>query len=45
MPSLRSSSPKQLLLGPHPALDDGIDRFQVAGVGRQRQVDLVARAA
>ena len=27
------------LLGPHPALDDRVDRLQVAGVGRQRQVD------
>ena len=34
-----------MLLGADAALDDGVDRLQVAGVGRQRQVDLVALAA
>jgi hypothetical protein len=29
------------LLGPHPALDHGVDRLEVAGIRRQRDVDLV----
>ena len=32
---------EQLLLGPRAALDHRVDRLQVAGVGRERQVDLV----
>ena len=38
---MRSLSLMPPLLGPHPALDHRIDRLEVAGVGRQRQVDRV----
>ena len=29
------------LLGPHPSLDDRVDRLEMAGIGRQGQVDRV----
>ena len=41
MPSRRSRVLESALLGPHPPLDDRIDGLQVAGVGRQREVDRV----